>query len=111
MSKNALLRIRVLTAIAIGIICSSGLWGQIPSPEMGNDAEIRALMLSFRYGSEPVTYPLSQFRSDQRPAFFCRQEKALEESLRFPIRFRLGEWNYTQQMEGKGIQYFQSKSE
>lgn len=98
-------------ALASCIICSSGLWGQIPSPEVVTDAEIRALMFSFRYGNEPLSHPPSQFRSDQRPAFFCRHEKALEESLRFPIRFRLGEWNYTQQMEGKGIQYWESKSE
>jgi len=34
-------------------------------------------------------------------AFFCKVEVKLEEAVRFPVKFRLGDVNYVDQLEGK----------
>ena len=34
-------------------------------------------------------------------AFFCRLEVKLEHAVRFPVKFRLGEVQYVERMEGK----------
>jgi hypothetical protein len=35
-------------------------------------------------------------------AFFCRLEVRLERAVRYPVKFRLGEVQYTEGLEGKG---------
>ncbi|TXB65601.1 hypothetical protein [Phaeodactylibacter luteus] len=36
---------------------------------------------------------------------FCKWEVQLEKAARFPVRFRLGEFNYVEQLEGKQPSY------
>lgn len=33
--------------------------------------------------------------------YFCRKERDLEKQNGFPVRLRLGEWNWVEQYEGK----------
>lgn len=38
--------------------------------------------------------------------FFCQKELQIEKALNFPVKFRLGSVNYTDQMEGKGKEIY-----
>lgn len=74
----------------------------------------------FKQGFAPLPYPLPGFRAHapgmsavQRSspflrafspgdlAFFCRLEFKLEKTVRFPVKIRLGEVQYVDQLEGK----------
>lgn len=41
------------------------------------------------------------FYSLARDPYFCRKERDMEKHNGFPIRLRLGEWNWVEQYEGK----------
>jgi hypothetical protein len=43
----------------------------------------------------PKTYSVEEL------AFFCKVEVKLEKTVRFPVKFRLGDVNYVDQLEGK----------
>lgn len=43
--------------------------------------------------------------SYQNLGVFCKWEVQLEKAARFPVRFRLGEFNYVEQLEGKQPSY------
>ena len=43
----------------------------------------------------PTTYAYNEL------AFFCRVEVELEKKVKFPVKFRLGDVNYVDQLEGK----------
>ncbi|GJM33008.1 MAG: hypothetical protein DHS20C18_20090 [Saprospiraceae bacterium] len=48
---------------------------------------------------EPLKFPKSGCYEDM--AFFCRLEVKLENAVKFPIKFRLGDVQYVDRLEGK----------
>lgn len=94
---------RFFVAIVSWFLFTSPVFGQFQEKPISNEPEIRSLILNSNYTKLPTSLSGSWMKIDQHAAFFCRQEKALQENIKFPIRFRLGEWNYTQQLEGKGF--------
>lgn len=44
---------------------------------------------------------LLKFESVLPDAFFCRKERVLEKQVGFPIRVRLGDWEFVEKYEGK----------
>ena len=55
----------------------------------------------------PATYqaPIPQAWCYQELAFFCRIEVKMERAARFPIKFRLGDVQYVDQLERKRPSY------
>lgn len=67
-------------------------WPVVPVGRASNGGQEQVL-----YGARRATPVFSL----QDLAFFCRIEWRLEKAVRFPIRIRLGEVQYVDQMEGK----------
>ena len=49
--------------------------------------------------ASPATFP-KWYSVDQLP-FFCKMEVKMEKAFKFPVKFRLGEVQYVEKMEGK----------
>ncbi len=77
----------------------------------------------YKNGTQPLNqlkgFSLQNNRSSAFPktyeyddlAFFCRVEVKLEKATKFPVKFRLGDVNYVDQLEGKGYFDLEKKSD
>jgi hypothetical protein len=48
-----------------------------------------------------ISKPFPKIYAFKNLAFFCKVEVKLEKAARFPVKFRLGDVNYVDQLEGK----------
>jgi len=55
------------------------------------------------FDKKPKPIPQAWCYSDL--AFFCKIEVKMEKSARFPVKFRLGDVRYVDEMEGKAVRY------
>lgn len=118
-------RIPYTFLLLVAYLTATGLAAQAPYQITGKSmAELRQetpvpyrlLKQSFM----PLSYPLFSFRGQRTEvlalerstamvrafspndlAFFCRLEFKLEKTVRFPVKIRLGEVQYVDQLEGK----------
>lgn len=79
----------------------------IPHTSLGYG--LKQLTLFLPFVSQPQLPPLTEMVPNKLPqawsytdlAFFCRLEVKLEKAAKLPIKFRLGEVQYVENMEGK----------
>ena len=70
----------------------------LSSPKMATYSNFNFETLDLRKSNNlvvPQTYTVEGL------AFFCKVEVKLEKTVRFPVKFRLGDVNYVDQLEGK----------
>lgn len=60
------------------------------------------LTLNLNRFSNSAVIPVPSKYDFNSLGFFCRKELQIEQTLKFPVKFRLGSVAYTDQMEGKG---------
>ena len=62
-----------------------------------------AVLDDFGHTATPPTTPLPRAYHYGELAFFCKVEVRLERAARLPVKFRLGNVNYVDRLEGKGF--------
>ena len=93
---------KFLAASVIWCFYTLPVLGQLQKSHIEIELELRSVMLHSNATKQHSSLAEQEIHANHPTAFFCRQERALQEAIKIPIRFRLGEWNYTQQLEGKG---------